>query len=71
MRDLSQNKMNKSISKAGIKIRKLKTDDLGKFFSEKEKIIMSEIKLLGITENEPLFETVRLEFYRVIKFCPD
>ncbi len=71
MRDLSQDKVNEAISRAGIKIGELKLNNPEKFFSQKEEIIVSEIKLLGITENEPLFETVRLEFYRVINFCPD
>ena len=71
MKDISQNMVNEVISEAGAMIGELSLDDTDKFFLDKEKIIVSAINDLGIIQGEPMFEAVRAEFYRVIRFCPD
>lgn len=71
MKDISEGRLNEVISEAGARIGELSLDDTDKFFLDKEKIIVSAIKDLGVTEEEPIFETIRAEFYRIIRFCPD
>ena len=71
MRDISKNRLNQAVSKAGIAISRLDTVDTDQFFRERELVVRAAINSLGLTEGEPLFDLVRKELERRLRFCPD
>ena len=71
MKDISYVKFSKAVTQAGTKIGELSLDDIDKFLLQREFIIKEAIGDLGIAEGEPLYNVIRVEFCRLLKFCPD